>query len=103
MSRHDPTELLVRLVRTPSPSGDEIAAAAVLADWAGVNGLAAEVDDAAVRLVVEGPNPGHVELFHTVSTDGPKPQTRSIVEELLRTEGLMPERRSKSRSSDFTP
>jgi len=55
------------------------------------------------RADFEGPNPDYEEIFHTVSTDGPKPQTRSIVEELLRSEGLMPERRSQSRSSDFTP
>lgn len=51
-------ELLIRLVRTPSPSGDEVAAAAVLADWARAHGLEPEVDDAAVRLVVEGGRPG---------------------------------------------
>jgi acetylornithine deacetylase len=54
----DPTELLVRLVRTPSPSGDESEAAAVLAEWARGHGLEPEVDDAAVRLVVEGRDPG---------------------------------------------
>ena len=54
----DPAELLIHLVRTPSPSGDEAAAAAVLAEWAATQGLAPEVDDAAVRLTVEGSNPG---------------------------------------------
>ncbi len=51
-------ELLIRLVRTPSPSGDEVAAAAVLADWARAHGLEPEVDDAAVRHVVDGGRPG---------------------------------------------
>jgi len=55
------------------------------------------------RADFEGPNPDHTELFHTVSTDGPKPQTRSIVEELLRSEGLMADRRANSRTSDFMP
>jgi predicted kinase len=55
------------------------------------------------RADFEAPNPDHADLFHTVSTDGPKPQTRSLVEELLRSEGLMPERRKQSRSSDFKP
>lgn len=44
--------LLVELVRTPSPSGDEAAAAALLGGWASARGLDAAVDDAAVRLVV---------------------------------------------------
>jgi acetylornithine deacetylase len=58
VTRPDPAELLTRLVRTPSPSGDEGAAAAVLADWARAHGLATEVDDAAVRITVGGRRPG---------------------------------------------
>jgi len=52
------SELLVRLVRTPSPTGGEHEAAAVLAEWATANGLRPEVDDAAVRIVVDGGRPG---------------------------------------------
>jgi acetylornithine deacetylase len=52
------SELLIRLVRTPSPSGGESRAAAVLAEWATANGLRPDVDDAAVRIVVEGRRPG---------------------------------------------
>jgi aminoglycoside phosphotransferase family enzyme/predicted kinase len=44
------------------------------------------------RADFEGPNLDHEELFHTISTDGPKPQTRSLVEDLLRSKGLLPER-----------
>lgn len=44
--------LLVDLVRTPSPSGREAAAAARLGDWTAAHGLEPAVDDAAVRLVV---------------------------------------------------
>lgn len=58
MTRPDPTELLIRLVQTPSPSGDEGDAAAALVEWAAAHGLEPEVDDAAVRLVVEGDRPG---------------------------------------------
>ena len=58
MSKIDPAALLTQLVRTPSPSGDEAAAAAVLADWAEAHGLKPEVDDSAVRLIVEGDDPG---------------------------------------------
>ncbi|HSN55192.1 MAG TPA: M20/M25/M40 family metallo-hydrolase, partial [Candidatus Sulfomarinibacteraceae bacterium] len=58
MTRPGPAELLARLVRTPSPSGDEGAAAAVLADWARAHGLTPEVDDAAVRITVGGRRPG---------------------------------------------
>ena len=54
----DTSALLTQLVRTPSPSGDEAAAAAVLAEWATAQGLEPEIDDSAVRLVVEGANPG---------------------------------------------
>ena len=54
----DAAELLVRLVRTPSPSGDEKRAAEVLAQWAKTHGLEPEIDDAAVRIVVEGHEPG---------------------------------------------
>ena len=48
------TALLADLVRTPSPSGDEVAAAALLADWAVSAGLDPSVDDAAVRIEVAG-------------------------------------------------
>lgn len=48
------TELLLALVRTPSPSGQESAAASVLEAWARHRGLAVERDDAAVRIVVPG-------------------------------------------------
>jgi len=58
MSSADATELLVQMVRTPSPSGDEAAVAAVLARWAEAHGLDAIVDDSAVRIVVEGKDPG---------------------------------------------
>lgn len=54
----DPVELLLQLVRTPSPSGDEAAVAAVLAGWAAARGLHPVVDDTGVRLVVEGASPG---------------------------------------------
>lgn len=54
----DAADLLVRLVQTPSPSGDEQRAAEVLARWAMAHGLEPEVDDAAVRIVVEGREPG---------------------------------------------
>lgn len=51
-------DLLVRLVQTPSPSGDEQRAAEVLAGWAKTHGLEPEIDDAAVRIIVEGREPG---------------------------------------------
>jgi acetylornithine deacetylase len=54
----DAADLLVRLVQTPSPSGDEQRAAEVLAQWARTHGLEPEIDDAAVRIVVEGREPG---------------------------------------------
>ncbi len=41
------------------------------------------------RADFEGPNTDHAELFHTVATDGPKPETKSTVEDLLRGEGLL--------------
>ncbi|HSO22051.1 MAG TPA: M20/M25/M40 family metallo-hydrolase [Chondromyces sp.] len=50
--RGEAAGLLVELVRTPSPSGQEEAAAAVLGGWASARGLETSVDDAAVRLVV---------------------------------------------------
>jgi len=55
------------------------------------------------RADFEAPNLDFEELFHTVSTDGPKLQTRSVVEELLRSEGLLPERRSDARTTGLTP
>ena len=50
----DAAALLVNLVRTPSPSGQEARVAAVLADWAISHGLTPEIDDSSVRIVVEG-------------------------------------------------
>ena len=41
------------------------------------------------RADFEGPNPEHSGLFHAVATDGPKPETKSNVENLLRGEGLL--------------
>jgi len=58
MKHGDPTELLVQMVRTPSPSGNEAAVAAVLAEWASANGLDPAVDDTAVRIEVAGERPG---------------------------------------------
>ena len=54
----DAAALLVDLVRTPSPSGSEEAAAAVLGGWAAARGLDPVVDDSGVRLVVEGGSGG---------------------------------------------
>ena len=51
-------ELLARLVRTPSPSGQEGAAAALLAAWAAERGLAVECDEASVRISVTSARPG---------------------------------------------
>lgn len=59
----DPADLLVELVRAPSPSGDEMRAAAVLAGWAAAHGLGATMDDAAVKIVVEAVEPGPTLLF----------------------------------------
>jgi acetylornithine deacetylase len=56
-------ELLADLVRTPSPSGHEAAAAGLLAGWAAARGLQAAVDDAAVRLELSGPAAGPTLLF----------------------------------------
>ncbi len=42
------------------------------------------------RADFEPANPEHQELFYAVSTDGPKPETRAKVEEILRSEGLLP-------------
>ena len=58
MTAVDPTGLLLELVRTPSPSGEEADAAAVLATWAERSGLEVEVDEAAVRITVVGRRPG---------------------------------------------
>ena len=55
------------------------------------------------RADFEAPNLDFEELFHTVSTDGPKLQTRSVVEELLYSEALLPERRSDARTVGLTP
>lgn len=54
----DAAGLLVDLVQTPSPSGQEDHAAAVLAGWAAAHGLHPEIDGACVRIVVEGPSDG---------------------------------------------
>jgi len=51
-------ELLVGLVKVPSPSGGEAEAAALLAGWADGRVDAVEIDEAAVRLVVVGRDPG---------------------------------------------
>lgn len=50
--------LLTELVRTPSPSGSEREVAAVLAGWLGSRGLDPVVDEAAVRLDVQGGRDG---------------------------------------------
>lgn len=50
--------LLIGLVRTASPSGEEAAAAALLAGWARQRGVTVEHDDAAVRLTVAGHEEG---------------------------------------------
>lgn len=59
----DAAALLVALVRAPSPSGREEEVAAVLAGWARGRVDSAEADDAAVRLVVGGREPGPTLLF----------------------------------------
>ena len=41
-------------------------------------------------------NPEHPQLFHAVATDGPKPETKARVEDLLRAEGVVLNHRSKS-------
>ena len=41
------------------------------------------------RTDFEGPNEDHPELFKTVSTDGPKPETKTKVEEILRERDLL--------------
>ena len=55
------------------------------------------------RADFEAANLDYEDQFHTVSTDGPKLQTRSMVEELLRSEGLLPERRTNAKSVGLTP
>jgi acetylornithine deacetylase len=55
--------LLLELVRTPSPSGQERAVAARLAAWARERGLEVSHDDAAVRLSVPGREEGPTLLF----------------------------------------
>ncbi len=50
--------LLERLVRTASPSGQEQAAAELLADWAASRSLAVERDANAVRIAARSPRPG---------------------------------------------
>ena len=42
------------------------------------------------RADFEGPNPDRPELFHSVATDGPKPETKEKVEALLSSRGLLP-------------
>ena len=46
------------------------------------------------RTDFEAANPEHPELFHAVATDGPKPETKARVEELLRAEGVVLNHRS---------
>jgi aminoglycoside phosphotransferase family enzyme/predicted kinase len=43
------------------------------------------------RADFETANPEHAELFHTVSTDGPKTETRAVVDKVLGSHGLLPE------------
>jgi aminoglycoside phosphotransferase family enzyme/predicted kinase len=43
------------------------------------------------RADFEPPDPDHLELFRSVSTDGPKPETKARVEELLSAAGLLGE------------
>jgi hypothetical protein len=43
------------------------------------------------RADFEGPNPEQPGLFASVATDGPKPQTRARVEELLWSRGMLRE------------
>lgn len=59
----DAVALLLELVRTPSPSGQEDAAAGVLAAWALARGLEVSRDDAAVRITVPGRSEGPTLLF----------------------------------------
>jgi acetylornithine deacetylase len=59
----DVVGLLLELVRTPSPSGQEDAAAGVLAAWALARGLEVSRDDAAVRITVPGRSEGPTLLF----------------------------------------
>ncbi|MEJ2582592.1 MAG: AAA family ATPase [Acidobacteriota bacterium] len=54
------------------------------------------------RADFQPPNPEHEELFHVISTDGPKPETRGLVEEVLRRRGMLPERRVADPSSGLT-
>jgi aminoglycoside phosphotransferase family enzyme/predicted kinase len=54
------------------------------------------------RADFDPPDLDYADLFHSVSTDGPKEQTRSLVEELLRAEGLLPERRSNAQTAGLT-
>jgi hypothetical protein len=35
-------------------------------------------------------NPDHLELFHKISTEGPKTETRAHVEEVLRAKEMLP-------------
>lgn len=50
--------LLERLVRTPSPSGQEQAAAELLAGWAAERSLEVQRDGSAVRIAARSPRPG---------------------------------------------
>ena len=38
----------------------------------------------------EPANPDHPELFHKISTEGPKTETRGLVEEVLRADDMLP-------------
>jgi aminoglycoside phosphotransferase family enzyme/predicted kinase len=55
------------------------------------------------RTDFEDPNPEYEELFHTISTDGPKPQTRSLVEELLHSKEMLPAGRRSTDPDDLEP
>ncbi len=59
----DPIPLLLDLVRTPSLSGDEDAAADLLARWYREHGLRCTKDETGVHVVVEGSTDGPTLLF----------------------------------------
>jgi aminoglycoside phosphotransferase family enzyme/predicted kinase len=50
------------------------------------------------RADFEGPNPEWPEIFHSVSTEGPKAETKALVEQLLRAGGLLAAPRAKTTS-----
>jgi hypothetical protein len=55
------------------------------------------------RADFESFDPERQEYFHGVPTMAPKLETHALVEELLRTEGLLPDRRGESESSGLKP